>query len=612
MILYDSRKWHGYYTLFQMKGSVLPRITFRCLLAAVAVFPINEWDLIYFPRSPYAHQVFTFGLSFLVIMRTSLAYSRYWDGVTDCYLMHAKWFDAAVMIVAFDELAKPPANETIQIFKKQMLHLFSLLGACAVLNLHGYEEEEDAEALDYVQMSKSQLDLLVPFEEQHREQGSPQSSPTSSTNPSPQEVLTQDEDPNKVIKAEHLSLGNDEGEGETLEHLPILGALDETTRAGLIENCEHQVHHIMTRIIRLVTQRMDEGGVAIPPPILSRVYQELSTGLLGFTHAKKVGDIPFPFPYSQIVSFLQLCFLFSCPFVVMALISEPIPAMLFTFFAAFCYSSLNEVAAELEDPFGTDANDLPLFKLHLRYVHQLVQLGDSDVTKEDLLTLVKGPEKIEERQRQLEEREMKEMKTRGMLEHWRQHNMARGWNSWREQQIIFMRQRALLERAARGMVARAYGKWFLKWYSGISAEELLLKKLLMHVEKLKKENKGIYHAGEFTISETLQLIFGELDIDRSNSLQHHEVVSLCQRLGVECSDEKFENLLKKIDPKQSDRVTFDMFLTWYVQASQKFEARERERQAGRDQVIAAAKEEARRASMEEPSSPSTTFGTTEP
>ena len=62
------------------------------------------------------------------------------------------------MIVAFDELAKPPANEvrhaelppasttnsqavvivqTMAVFKKQILHLFSLLGACAVLNLHG-------------------------------------------------------------------------------------------------------------------------------------------------------------------------------------------------------------------------------------------------------------------------------------------------------------------------------------------------------------------------------------------------------------------------------------------------------------------------------------------
>lgn len=577
-----------------MKGSVLPKIWVRCIIAAMAVWPINEFDMIYFPRSPYAHQVFTFGLSFLVIMRTSLAYSRYWDGVTDCYLMHAKWFDAAVMIVAFDELAKPPANETMAVFKKQMLHLFSLLGACAVLNLHGYEEEDEAEAMDYEQMAMLQLDLLVPYDDSYKE------------NPEENPVL--DNAAGTAAKghvAEHLSLGDEEGEGERLEHLPVLGALEAATRAGLIENCEHQVHHIMTRIIRLVTQRMDEGGVAIPPPILSRVYQELSTGLLGYTHAKKVGDIPFPFPYSQIVSFLQVCFLFSCPFVVMALISEVIPAFFFTFFAAFCYSSLNEVAAELEDPFGTDANDLPLFKLHLRYVHQLVQLGESEVTNEDLLTLHKGP-------KQIEAREQKQSRLKGMLNHWHRQNMARGWQTWRSQQEVLNRQRALLARATRGMLSLAYGKWFLRWHSGISAEELLLKKLKHNVAKLRKENEGIYHAGEVTLSETLQLIFSELDIDRSNSLQHHEVVNLCQRLGVDCTDEKFDILINNIDPTNSNAVTFDMFLRWYIIESGRHDVREAEKQAGRDRVIAAATADNMKRSLSQLSDNGSTVGATNP
>jgi len=576
MILYDARKWQGYYTLFQMRGSVLPRIGFKCLGAAFLVFPIDALELIYFPSSPYAHQMFTFGLSFLVIMRTSLAYSRYWDGVTDCYLMHAKWFDAAVMIICFDELAKHPANETSAQFKQQVLHLFSLLGATAVLALHGHEEDEDnGTEMDYIEMARSQLDLLVTFEDKHRE-GDVDSPRFGSEEASDSEG----EQTPRTPRAAHLSLGTEEGEGENLEHLPILGNLEDTTREGLIQNCEHQVHHIMTRIIRLVTQRMNEGGVAIPPPILSRVYQELSTGLLGFTHAKKVGDIPFPFPYSQIVSFMQVCFLLSCPFVVMALVSDPVPAVFFTFFAAFCYASLNEVAAELEDPFGTDANDLPLFKLHLRYVHMLVQLDGSTVTNEDLRTLVKGPQIIEER-------EAKNQRTKGLAQHWIQAKLAAGWRLWREQQEIINRQKALLARAAKGMVTQAYGHWFQKWHSGITAEELLLKKLLKNVQKLQEENAGIYHAGEFTLEETLQLIFGQLDVDRSNSLQHHEVVSLCQRLGVDCDEDKLNQLVCMIDPTNSDAVSFESFLQWYKQASHKYALREIEKQEGRSRVKAA-------------------------
>ena len=38
----------------------------------------------------------------------------------------------------------------------------------------------------------------------------------------------------------------------------------------------------------------------MPPPILSRVYQELSNAMLGFNSAMKVATTPFPFPYAQL------------------------------------------------------------------------------------------------------------------------------------------------------------------------------------------------------------------------------------------------------------------------------------------------------------------------
>ena len=53
-------------------------------------------------------------------------------------------------------------------------------------------------------------------------------------------------------------------------------------------------------LIRCITVRQREGGVAVPPPILSRVYQELSNAMLGFNSAMKVATTPFPFPYAQL------------------------------------------------------------------------------------------------------------------------------------------------------------------------------------------------------------------------------------------------------------------------------------------------------------------------
>ena len=57
MIVYDQAKWYGYHKLIQMRGSVLPRTFPRCIVASLAVLVIDYYDMIYFPRSPYAHQV---------------------------------------------------------------------------------------------------------------------------------------------------------------------------------------------------------------------------------------------------------------------------------------------------------------------------------------------------------------------------------------------------------------------------------------------------------------------------------------------------------------------------------------------------------------------------
>eukprot|EP00657_Telonema_sp_P-1_P005202 TRINITY_DN22410_c0_g1_i1.p1 TRINITY_DN22410_c0_g1~~TRINITY_DN22410_c0_g1_i1.p1 ORF type:complete len:106 (-),score=32.37 TRINITY_DN22410_c0_g1_i1:135-452(-) len=97
----------------------------------------------------------------------------------------------------------------------------------------------------------------------------------------------------------------------------------------------------MARIVRLISHRQKEGGCAVPPPILSRVYQELSNGLLEFDQAKKVSDIPFPFPYAQIVRYMQMAFVLSAPFVVMSFVSDLAAGMIFTFLSIFCLSLIH-------------------------------------------------------------------------------------------------------------------------------------------------------------------------------------------------------------------------------------------------------------------------------
>jgi len=105
-----------------------------------------------------------------------------------------------------------------------------------------------------------------------------------------------------------------------------------------------------------------------PPPIMSRCYQELSNGMLGFNQATKMADIPFPFPFSQLLELLLVCF--TCMIPVYAahftggLISSPFLAAVVT----VAFWSLSEISRELETPFADGPNQLPVIDMHERFV----------------------------------------------------------------------------------------------------------------------------------------------------------------------------------------------------------------------------------------------------
>ncbi|CAK9087866.1 unnamed protein product [Durusdinium trenchii] len=121
-------------------------------------------------------------------------------------------------------------------------------------------------------------------------------------------------------------------------------------------------------IQNLVTYNQQIGVLTIPPPILSRVYQTLSRGFVNLLNAKKIADTRFPFPWAQIITMLIVSYCISTPLVVSAIIKQFAWAMLVTFIPVFSIIALNIVCAQLEMPFGSDANDLPL--QHFQERHQ--------------------------------------------------------------------------------------------------------------------------------------------------------------------------------------------------------------------------------------------------
>jgi predicted membrane chloride channel (bestrophin family) len=108
-----------------------------------------------------------------------------------------------------------------------------------------------------------------------------------------------------------------------------------------------------------IIHALDTGVLNIPPPILSRVFQELEKAMVEYNQVLQIMTIAFPFPYAQVSVVMIWIYMMTAPFVMVHWTSQPIMAFAFTFLSTACFLSLEMIAAELENPFGDDDNDLP-------------------------------------------------------------------------------------------------------------------------------------------------------------------------------------------------------------------------------------------------------------
>ena len=102
--------------------------------------------------------------------------------------------------------------------------------------------------------------------------------------------------------------------------------------------------------------------LGVHPPIVSRIFHELALGHNGFMQARKISDIPFPFPHAQLSNMILVLFAVTLPFMV-ARAFTPLPedkggwstwwlsAVSSGLLASVCsvtFFSLSEVARDLE------------------------------------------------------------------------------------------------------------------------------------------------------------------------------------------------------------------------------------------------------------------------
>jgi len=113
---------------------------------------------------------------------------------------------------------------------------------------------------------------------------------------------------------------------------------------------------------------------AVGPPIISRIFQFLSDGMIYYNHARKIMFIPFPFPHAQISAFFNLTITLTVPILMDEYSNSYWLGCALTFLTVTCLSGLHEVARELENPYKNFPNEIPLVTLNAMFNESLITM----------------------------------------------------------------------------------------------------------------------------------------------------------------------------------------------------------------------------------------------
>jgi len=127
-------------------------------------------------------------------------------------------------------------------------------------------------------------------------------------------------------------------------------------------------------IQQLIVDSSHAGVINIAPPILSRVFQELSNGIVETQQCKTITTVPFPYPYAQTLTLMLLGTTGFVSLMSGLFMSHPLMAAIGAFALPFAFWSINYIAQELEMPFGDDPNDINIPAMQISFNRSLVTL----------------------------------------------------------------------------------------------------------------------------------------------------------------------------------------------------------------------------------------------
>jgi len=353
--------------VFQLTGSVVfgdwRQISFGLLLAGVTLglHFLNVIGSRYAPKIPDSYGLHSLGMvvTFVTVFRVNLAWQRYWEALTSVHIMYSKWGDSFMQFATFcacgmEKLKSAKDNNMEQALSKlqnahrDALKYFSLLSAMASDEIH----HGDVQKMDMrLQGSRRSIQITearnVEIQEEHLTPHGGRRIPDLREGSSSAQVFGESWfDTAYVVK-----------------HLPT------PAEYGAVEMSPDRVHLCMTWIVKTLT--MVQSELNTPPPIQSRMYQELSTGYVHFTNAKKISDVPFPFNYAQLIAIILIIFSLMLPIYVSSLTQSWVAGPILTFTIFHSITCINRLAEILENPFGQDMDDICLVDFHGAFLQMM-------------------------------------------------------------------------------------------------------------------------------------------------------------------------------------------------------------------------------------------------
>ena len=281
------------HVLLHLSGSAIPNATWAgCASGLVALVlqhlvPRETLDSLF--HHPFAFQPLAHIVVFSLVFRINVAYGRYWESCTQVAQLSAKLSDATAQAVSFDEVTSPQesidAHAARRRFQARLLHLASLTHALA---------------LQYLRRDNNLSSL------------------------SPQPISSAEADGVSLGAAHYVELNSavprhiPVASGSARAALPVLGGVSER-ELDRIRASDDAIALMVSLMLICVNERRARGGlIGASAPVLARFYSLLADGELGFRQARKIEDIPFPWPWAQMLAFLLVVFSILFPFVVVA------------------------------------------------------------------------------------------------------------------------------------------------------------------------------------------------------------------------------------------------------------------------------------------------------